>query len=95
MSVLRQIVGLVLEATGLVAVAYLGKFIGYELLGGSGGEVAVVGGAVCYGGDVSVDGLRVFVIAEGAVDSFFPGERMGPDVRNYPGGAPFGVSMLA
>ena len=79
----------------MVAAAYLSDFIGYEFLGGSGGEVAVVGGAVCDGGDVSVDGVRVLVVAEDAVDGFFPGERMGPDVGYYPWGALFGVSMLA
>ena len=46
MSVLRQVVGLVLEATVLVAAAYPGDFTGYEFLGGSGGEVAVVGRAI-------------------------------------------------
>ena len=34
LSVVRQVVGFVLGATGLVSAAYLGDFIGYKLLGG-------------------------------------------------------------
>ena len=33
--------------------------------------------------------------AESAVDGFFPGDRMRPEVGEYPCGAPFGVAVLA
>jgi hypothetical protein len=80
LSVFRQIVGFVLGATSLVSVPYLGDFTGYEFLCGSCCEVAIVCGTMSDGGDVLVDCFWVFVSAEGAVDGFFPGERVGPDV---------------
>jgi len=80
LSVFRQVVGFVLGATGLVSVSYLGDFTGYELLRGGSCEIAIVCGTMSDGSDVSVDGFWVFVSAEGAVDGFFPGERVGPDV---------------
>ena len=80
LSVFRQIVGFVLEATSLVSVPYLGNFTGYKFLCGGSCEVAIVCGTICDGGDVSVDSFWVFVSAECAVDGFFPCERVGPDV---------------
>ena len=80
LSVFRQVVGFVLGATSLVSVSYLGDFTGYKLLCGSSCEVAIVCGTIWDGGNVSVDGFWVFVSAEGVVDGFFPGERVGPDV---------------
>jgi hypothetical protein len=59
---------------------YLGDFAGYEFLCGGSCEIAIVCGTMSDGGDVSVDGFWVFVSAEGAVDGFFRGERVGPDV---------------
>ena len=44
LSVFRQVVGLVLGATGLVSVSYLGDFTGYEFLSGGSCKVAVVCG---------------------------------------------------
>ena len=46
LSVLRQVIGLVLRATCLVAVAYFGDFAGYEFLSGGSCEIAVVCRAV-------------------------------------------------
>jgi hypothetical protein len=80
LSVFRQVVGFVLGATGLVSVSYLSDFTGYKLLRGGSCEIAIVCGAMSDGSDVSVDGFWVFISAEGAVDGFFPGERVGPDV---------------
>ena len=80
LSVFRQVVGFVLGATGLVSVSYLGDFTGNEFFCGGSCEIAIVCGAMSDGSDVSVDGFWVFVSAEGAVDGFFPGERVGPDV---------------
>ena len=80
LSVFRQVVGFVLGATGLVSVSYLGDFTGYEFLCGGSCEVAKVCGAVWDVGNVSFDGFRIFVFAEGAVNVFFPGERVRPDV---------------
>ena len=80
LSVFRQVVGFVLGATGLVSVSYLGDFTGYEFLRGGSCEIAIVCGTMKDGSDVSVDGFWAFVSAEDAVDGFFPGERVGPDV---------------
>ena len=46
LSVFRQVVGLVLGATGLASVAFLGDFTGDELLSGGSCKIAVVGGAI-------------------------------------------------
>ena len=73
-------IGLVLGAACLVAVAYLGNFAGYEFLSGDSCEIAVICRAVWDSGNVSIDCFRIFVSTEGAVDGFFPGERMGPEV---------------
>jgi len=80
LSVFRQVVGFVLGATGLVSVSYLGDFTGNEFFCGGSCEIAIVCGAMSDGSDVSVDGFWIFISAEGAVDGFFPGERVGPDV---------------
>ena len=80
LSVFREVIGLVFGAACLVAAAYLGDFTGYEFLGGGSCEIAVVCRAVWDSGNVSIDCFRVVVSAEGAVDGFFLGERMGPEV---------------
>ena len=46
LSVFRQVVGLVLGATGLVSVSYLDNFTGYEFLSAGSCEVAVVCGTI-------------------------------------------------
>ena len=79
-SVFRQVVGFVLGAVSLVSVPYLGNFTGYEFVRGGSCEIAIVCGTMGDGSDVSVDGFWIFVSAEGAVDGFFPVERVGPDV---------------
>jgi hypothetical protein len=79
LPVFRQVVGFIMGATSLVSVPYLGDFTGYEFHCGGSCEVAIVCGTMWDSGNVSVNGIRVFVSAEGAVDGFFPGERMRPD----------------
>ena len=80
LSVFRQVVGIVLGATGVVSVSYFGYFTGDEFLSGGCCEIAIIRGAIWDGGNVSVDGFRVFVSAIGALDGFFPGECVRPDV---------------
>ena len=83
LSVFRQVVGFVLGATGLVSVSYFGYFTGDEFLSGGCCEIAIIRGAIWDGGNVSVDGFRVFFSAEDAVDGFFPGECVGPEVGEH------------
>jgi hypothetical protein len=76
LTIIRQVVGFVFRATGVVSVSYFGNFTGYEFLDGGCCEVAIICGAIWDGGNVSADGFRIFVSAEG----FFSGERVRPDV---------------
>ena len=74
LPVFSEVVGLVLGATGLVFASDYGDFLRYEFLRWGCSEVPVVGWALANQVDVALNCFGVFVITEGSVDCFFPGE---------------------
>ena len=80
LPVLREIRGCVLGASGLVLAPDYRDFFPYELFRGGSSEIPVIVGAIPDRGDISLDCVWVFVVAECSVDGRFPGICKCPDV---------------
>ena len=80
LPVLREICGFFLGTSGLVFASDYRDFFTYEFFRGDSGEVPVIGGAIPYHVDILLDCIWIFVVAECAVDGFFPGVCKCPDV---------------
>ena len=78
--VFREVRGFVLGTSGLVFTPDYRDFFTYEFFRGDSGEVPVIVGAIPYHVDISLDSVGIFVVAECAVDGFFPGVCKCPDV---------------
>ena len=74
MSVLSEVRGFIVRATGLVLAPDCREFFRYEFLRRGSSEVPVVIWAISNRGDVALDCFRIFIVAECSVDGFFPGE---------------------
>ena len=80
LPVLREIRSFVLGTSGLVFAPDYRDFFAYEFFRGDCGEVSVIVWAISYHVDISLDCFWIFVVAECAVDGFFPGVCKCPDV---------------
>ena len=80
LPVFREVRGFVLGTSGLVFAPDYRDFFTYEFFRGDSGEVPVIVGAIPYHVDISLDCFWIFVVAECAVDGFFPGVCKRPDV---------------
>ena len=80
LPVFREVRGFVLGTSGLVFAPDYRDFFTYEFFRGDSGEVPVIVGAIPYHVDISLDCVWIFVVAECAVDGFFPGVCKCPDV---------------
>ena len=80
LPVLREIRGFVLGTSGLVLAPDYRDFFPYELSRRGGSEIPVIVGAIPYHVDISLDCVGIVVVAECAVDGFFPGVCKCPDV---------------
>ena len=80
LPVFSEVRGFVLDASGLVFAPDYRDFFTYEFFRGDCGEVPVIVWAIPYHVDILLDCFWIFVIAECAVDGFFPGVCKCPDV---------------
>ena len=80
LPVLREVRGLILGTSGLVFAPDDRDFFAYEFFRGDCDEVPVVVWAVPNHVDISLDCFGILVVAECAVDGFFPGVCKCPDV---------------
>ena len=80
LPVLRETRGFVLGTTGLVFAPDYRDFFPYEFFRGGSSEIPVIVGAIPDHVDISLDCVWIVVVAEGAVDGFFPGVCQCPDV---------------
>ena len=80
LPVLCEIRSFVMGASRLVLASDYRDFFRYELFRRGSSEIPVVGGAIPNRGDISLDCVWIFVVAECAVDGFFPGVCQCPDV---------------
>ena len=80
LPVLREIRGFVLGTSGLVLAPDYRDFFPYELFRRGGSEIPVIVGAIPDRGDISLDCLWVFVVAECSVYGLFPRVCERPDV---------------
>ena len=78
--VFREVRGLILGTSGLVFAPDDRDFFAYEFFRGDCDEVPVVVWAVPNHVDISLDCFGILVVAECAVDGFFPGVCKCPDV---------------
>ena len=80
LPVFREVRGFVLGTSGLVLASDYRDFFPYEFFRGDSGEIPVIVGAIPNHVDISLDCVWIVVVAEGAVDGFFPGVCKCPDV---------------
>ena len=80
LPVFREVRGLILGTSGLVFAPDDRDFFAYEFFRGDCDEVPVVVWAVPNHVDISLDCFGILVVAECAVDGFFPGVCKCPDV---------------
>ena len=73
LPVFREVRGFVLGTSGLVFAPDYREFFRNELLRRGSSEIPVVIGTIPDRGDIALDCLWVFIIAEGSVDGLFPG----------------------
>ena len=80
LPVFREVRGFVLGTSGLVFASDYRDFFPYEFFRGARGEIPVIVGAIPDHVDISLDCVWIVVVAECAVDGFFPGVCKCPDV---------------
>ena len=80
LPVFREVCGFVLGTSGLGFAPDYQDFFPYEFFRGDSSEIPVIVGAIPDRGDISLDCVWIVVVAEGAVDGFFPGVCKCPDV---------------
>ena len=80
LPVFREIRSFVLGTSGLVLAPDYRDFFLYELSRRNASEITVIVGAIPDRGDISLDCLWVFVVAECSVYGLFPGVCERPDV---------------
>ena len=80
LPVFREVCGFVLGTSGLIFAPDHRDFFPYEFFRGDRGEIPVIVGAIPDHVDISLDCVWIFVVAECAVDGFFPGVCKRPDV---------------
>ena len=78
--VFREVCGFDLGTSGLVFAPDYRDFFPYEFFRRDSGEIPVIVGAIPDHVDISLDCVWIFVVAECAVDGFFPGVCKCPDV---------------
>ena len=74
LSVFSEVRGFIMSATGLVLAPDCRESFRYEFFRGGSSEIPIVGGAIPDRGDIALYCFWVFIITEGSVDGFFPGE---------------------
>ena len=80
LPVFREVCGFVLGTSGLVFAPDYRDFFTYEFFRGDCDEVPVIVWSIPNHVDISLDCFWIFVVAECAVDGFFPGVCKCPDV---------------
>ena len=80
LPVFREVRGFVLGTSGLVFAPDYRDFFPYEFFRGDSSEISVIVGAIPDHVDISLDCVWIVVVAECAVDGFFPGVCKCPDV---------------